>query len=192
MLKCEIVKDLLPLYLDGCCSEVSKQEIEEHLKNCGDCQRAAKEMGIELEVSEEERLQNISSKEILKEGEKMLEKKIKRNFLGKAAYIDFILNFALFIYDIFILTGSWVEMEAEEINMKLQAAQFQSDALRNFAMCLFPVIPCLLIGEFVFIINHNFRGKDTLTSRIITMMSVYVKIVVVVVMVVLWTIRLFV
>lgn len=192
MLRCEIVRDLLPLYLDDCCSEVSKHEIEEHLESCRECKSVAQEMKIEVEVSEDEKLENISSKELLCEGKEMIEKKVKGNFLGKAAYIDLILNFALFIYNMFILTGSWVELGAEEINAELQAAQFQANALSNFSMCLFPVIPCLIIGEFVFIINHNFRGKDTFISRIITMMSVYVKIVVVVVMVILWTILLFV
>lgn len=31
MMKCEIIRDLLPLYCDGLCSEASKQEIEAHV-----------------------------------------------------------------------------------------------------------------------------------------------------------------
>ena len=34
---CDIVKDLLPLYVDDVCSEKSKIAIEEHLKNCEEC-----------------------------------------------------------------------------------------------------------------------------------------------------------
>ena len=34
---CDIVKDLLPLYVDDVCSEKSKREIEKHLEECEDC-----------------------------------------------------------------------------------------------------------------------------------------------------------
>lgn len=34
---CDIIQDLLPLYLDGVCSEKSKKAVEEHLAECSDC-----------------------------------------------------------------------------------------------------------------------------------------------------------
>ncbi len=36
-LACEIVKDLLPLYVDNMVSDVSKKSIEQHLEHCTDC-----------------------------------------------------------------------------------------------------------------------------------------------------------
>jgi len=36
---CDIVQDLLPLYLDGICSDASRQMITEHLKSCPSCSR---------------------------------------------------------------------------------------------------------------------------------------------------------
>lgn len=36
-LDCEIIKDLLPLYIDNVCSEASKTAVEEHLKECESC-----------------------------------------------------------------------------------------------------------------------------------------------------------
>lgn len=36
---CNIIKDLLPLYIDGCCSEKSAHLIEEHLKSCPECKK---------------------------------------------------------------------------------------------------------------------------------------------------------
>lgn len=36
---CDIVKDLLPLYVDDVCSEKSRMAIEEHLKNCEGCRK---------------------------------------------------------------------------------------------------------------------------------------------------------
>ena len=38
-MKCEIIRDLLPLYIDGLTSKESNQEIEKHLKNCEECQK---------------------------------------------------------------------------------------------------------------------------------------------------------
>lgn len=37
--KCEIVQDLLPLYVDGCCTQSSRELVEEHLKECAACKQ---------------------------------------------------------------------------------------------------------------------------------------------------------
>jgi len=47
--KCEIIKDLLPLYVDDLCSEESKKLIESHIESCESCKNilnAYKEKGI--------------------------------------------------------------------------------------------------------------------------------------------------
>lgn len=36
-MKCEIIKDLIPLVCDGLCSEESEREIARHIENCEDC-----------------------------------------------------------------------------------------------------------------------------------------------------------
>ena len=36
-IKCEVIRDLLPLYHDGVCSEESKKLVEEHLASCEGC-----------------------------------------------------------------------------------------------------------------------------------------------------------
>ena len=43
-MKCEIIRDLLPLYIDVLTSKESNQEIEKHLKNCEECQKYYQEM----------------------------------------------------------------------------------------------------------------------------------------------------
>ena len=43
-MNCEIIKDLIPLYIDGCCSEESERIVEEHLKNCPECKKLFEEM----------------------------------------------------------------------------------------------------------------------------------------------------
>lgn len=48
-LDCDIVKDLLPLYVDGMVSEVSKKSIENHLDYCTDCSEIYHNMTFTLE-----------------------------------------------------------------------------------------------------------------------------------------------
>ena len=51
---CEIIQDLLPLYLDGVCSEESKKAIEKHLDECPACKEFYAAMceadGIEIDT----------------------------------------------------------------------------------------------------------------------------------------------
>lgn len=47
---CNIIKDLLPLYVDDICSEESKILIEDHLKKCPNCKKYLKD--IETEIKE--------------------------------------------------------------------------------------------------------------------------------------------
>ena len=49
-MKCDIIRDLLPLYCDGLCSEASKQEIEAHVAQCQECRACLTEMKEEAPV----------------------------------------------------------------------------------------------------------------------------------------------
>lgn len=52
-MKCEIIRDLLPSYLDGLTSKESNMEIEEHLANCKLCSEILQQMQKELEEKSE-------------------------------------------------------------------------------------------------------------------------------------------
>ena len=43
-MNCNIVKDLIPLYIDGCCSEESEKIVEEHIRDCSDCKKLLEDM----------------------------------------------------------------------------------------------------------------------------------------------------
>ncbi len=43
-MNCNLAKDLIPLYIDGCCSEESKKTVEEHIENCKDCKQLIDDM----------------------------------------------------------------------------------------------------------------------------------------------------
>lgn len=43
-MNCNIIQDLIPLYIDQCCSEESKKEIEKHLNECNECRAVFESM----------------------------------------------------------------------------------------------------------------------------------------------------
>jgi len=49
-LPCEMIRDLLPLYHDGVCSEVSKTVVQEHLNSCEGCAETLKKMDMDIQM----------------------------------------------------------------------------------------------------------------------------------------------
>jgi len=49
-MNCNIVKDLVPLYIDGCCSEESEKIVEEHIKHCIDCKKLCEDMKSQSDI----------------------------------------------------------------------------------------------------------------------------------------------
>ncbi len=49
-LPCELIRDLLPLYHDGVCSEASKTVVEEHLKTCDACTATLTALDAQIEI----------------------------------------------------------------------------------------------------------------------------------------------
>ncbi len=49
-MKCDVIKDLIPLYIDECCSEESRAIVKEHLKSCPDCNKIYESMKSPAEV----------------------------------------------------------------------------------------------------------------------------------------------
>lgn len=77
---CEIIRDLLPLYVDDVCSTGTKELVEKHLKNCNECQKIFEAM------EKEEHNKNYDEKESIKS----FNNKIKRN-KTKAVVISLII-----------------------------------------------------------------------------------------------------
>ncbi len=45
---CNIIKDLIPLYIDGCCSDETSAEVRKHIAECKDCKAVFDGMNSEL------------------------------------------------------------------------------------------------------------------------------------------------
>ena len=50
-MNCNIFKDLIPLYLDGCCSQDSTSAVQDHISQCESCKKLTQTMSAELEFS---------------------------------------------------------------------------------------------------------------------------------------------
>ena len=49
-MNCNIIEDLIPLYIDGCCSEESKKTVTEHIQGCAGCRKLLEEMKTPADV----------------------------------------------------------------------------------------------------------------------------------------------
>ncbi len=68
-MKCDIIKDLLPSYVDNLCSSESQDAIQEHLLQCPSCQKYLEEMQTDFSfsptINEEIVENNLSEKDLL-------------------------------------------------------------------------------------------------------------------------------
>lgn len=61
-LRCEIIQDLIPSYVDGVCSGATRECVEEHMESCEDCRKLAalcREKGISGEQLEQRELDGL-------------------------------------------------------------------------------------------------------------------------------------
>lgn len=73
---CEIIRDILPLYIDDACSVDSKAFIEEHIKECNECENMLKLMRMEEHIPDiEEASENNSTVAVMNKINKSILKK---------------------------------------------------------------------------------------------------------------------
>lgn len=92
MNNCEIVRDLLPLYIDEACSEGSRTMVERHLKSCKACSEEYRIM--KYPAPAEKRMKDFKEVEekILKEGKERIETGVKHKITDKLLWLDLFLN----------------------------------------------------------------------------------------------------
>lgn len=49
-MNCNVVKDLIPLYIDRCCSEESEKIVKEHIKSCDACKKLFEDMSVSSDM----------------------------------------------------------------------------------------------------------------------------------------------
>jgi len=81
---CEIVRDLLPLYIDDLCSNDSKSTIEEHITICDSCRSELQTMQLSITTSSRE--QNLNEAAVVKMLSKEWKKSKWKSLLKGIAY----------------------------------------------------------------------------------------------------------
>ena len=75
--KCDIIQDMLPLYVDEVCSEAAAEMVKEHLATCAECNKIYQQM---LSHTNEDMLHE-ESESVVKRHEKKEKKKNRRNIV---------------------------------------------------------------------------------------------------------------
>ena len=109
-MRCEIVRDLMPLYIDKLTSEVTNEMIEEHLRGCESCQKFYEEMSVEMKTELKESIKP-------KEKEKLnYLKRIKKKTMLQAFAVFCAVGIAVGLF--FITLGIGVAVEKNEVLIK--------------------------------------------------------------------------
>lgn len=94
-MKCKIICDLLPMYIDEVCSDETKEVVEEHLNTCSECRREYEQMKAEISLNEAE---DLDEKELMKKGKETMMEYVKDKVYRKWILGDTILNLLLSVY----------------------------------------------------------------------------------------------
>ncbi|MCL1802617.1 MAG: zf-HC2 domain-containing protein [Eubacteriaceae bacterium] len=102
---CEVIKDLLPLYHDGVCSDESKSLVDEHLKICDSCKAELEAMDnvLPFEAAEQNLKEAETVQKLAKRWKKAMWKSVLKGALFTIAAISAILLFLYIIIDIKIV-----------------------------------------------------------------------------------------
>ncbi len=82
-ISCEVIRDLLPLYHDGVCSEESAKLVETHLQSCPQCREEWKQMQEETTM-----VKNMDEAKLIWETAQVWKKNRKASFLKGALAIS--------------------------------------------------------------------------------------------------------
>lgn len=114
--ECEMIKDLLPLYVDQVCSEESKQYVEEHLKTCTECAGLVEKMQTTMKLPMDTNASDV------KGFKKYVNKKIWKRVIIIAAL--FMIAWVAFSWMITMkVTEIWPDCDAEGLHEYLEVVE---------------------------------------------------------------------
>ena len=173
-MNCEIIQDLIPSYIDGICSDATKECVEEHIRECNQCKRLT-EIYQDTEVSDP----NVVQKQI--DGFKKFHGQMKRRNLFSVALIillvglglyNFCSNFmslsTIFYYVLFpicmiglyLFTGDNRDMKAAEKKDYIITVISMADILCGIGF-MFYAINSVINGKKVFSMENEQLGPFT-------------------------------
>lgn len=179
-MKCEVIRDLMPLYLDECCSEGSRELVEKHLQECDSCRKLSEQMRQELVVGTEEKQENLREEELLQTGKEVIRTEIRGDYLEHIVWMDIPLNILLVIFGI----GTFSEWDAvNNIVYSLESFDRTSwgpEILMNMYGCvgtpfMLGIALYGIIGEVWYLLNER-KKRETAIFTCVAIQSVFFKL----------------
>ena len=136
-LPCELIQDMLPLYHDGVCSEVSRKLVDSHLETCERCQAVLKGMTADMEMPK------LDADEI-----KPL-KSIRRRQRRKTWLLGILIGLAIFF--------SWVEL-TQHRSVKIAPEEYEITNVMQFSNGMYYL-------EYRIPYDYNGIGADLLRDE---------------------------
>lgn len=93
-MKCKIICDLLPMYIDDVCSDETRESVEQHLATCPDCRKEYEKMKTEITMN---KVEDMDEKELMERGKETMTEHVKEKLYRKMIFGDTILNLLLAI-----------------------------------------------------------------------------------------------
>lgn len=134
MMKCEIIRDLMSLYLDDVCSGETKQVVEEHLDECEECRKYIKQMQTELKIEKPEPADSLEEKKLLQEGAERMKEMGRKSIVDKMIIVDTVLNFLLII-TVVVLCKRQIDIEGSDAGYYIAAMIFSFGFIIVFFVC---------------------------------------------------------
>ncbi len=181
MKTCEIVRDLLPLYIDDACSASSSELVREHLLDCEDCQREYRLM-TEPAAEEQEGEFTAVEEQLLLEGKERIETGVKQKLADRIRWIDIFLNVFFLILGVRIkelffhatkLPWYGKVLNYEELSQTEHFNEFMQ--LTSIVLACFLFLLCDLLALF-------FKKRGRLIFDSLLSMSLFMKILYAVIM----------
>lgn len=160
-MKCEIINDLLPLYIENICCDETKKAVEEHLASCPSCLRTYQSM--KEEIIEDDVI-NLKEKELWEKGEHTITAILKEKSLNRGILVDTLLNILLIIYCII-----WSKTN-------ITPEQFGAVGAVMVSVITFSILGMFTVYDMIYWILH-FKKKISVIAYEVAKTSIYIKVV---------------
>ena len=112
---CNVIRDILPLYLDNAVSEDTAKMVEEHLHTCKECMEYKKKMEADIVVTE-----NNEGKKLLRKINGRIRKKIVISVAAAIAALAALIVGGIYVYK-WMQVNRLVKLKTDEMSFKYMA-----------------------------------------------------------------------
>lgn len=120
---CNVIQDILPLYLDNAVSEDTAKMVEEHLHTCKECMEYKKKMEADIVVTE-----NNEGKKLLRKINGRIRKKIVISVVAAIAALAALIVGGIYVYK-WMQVNRLVKLKTDEMSFNYMASPYIADDL---------------------------------------------------------------